>query len=874
MAVSHRLPGIRFEGRTPPLRDPLPRMDIPAFVGFAASGPINVPVPIEDPGEFSMIFGGDVSLPKRRGAAEDVTAHLAGAVRTFFGNGGRRCWIVRVARIARDSDGDRKGARANRFVLPGIKRVTAAGALEPADLRARSEGSWSDTCRVRTNLVSTPVALIGSIPTVIAPSLYVAVVSAADVAAGDLVRVTWTSTDATLHMFVQSVEIVPGSPLAGFAGIARLDGPVLWLRDVEVTMSPPGDPETRTEAQIAPPPDLAALSGRVMAERLTFDLTVSQEGVGPVRLTQLGFAPDHPRYVGALPSDAVLFDDAVDRADGGRLSLRPRARVEFPSNFLHIARAPERGWVDLWADSSLPRFPLAATLDGSAYVPAGMGVLPSDPATAPDRDAAATLERDGLDVFDASLFLDPDLADATLRDVVDRADAARYSASPPQRLTGLHAVLAIDEVTMVAVPDLVHAGWDPSGPAPLASPLASSPLDHPEWWRFVDCQKPRPEPPPPPRSGFVDCAATIPIEPPVLEFANVDGGSYELRWDSADGAVDEVQEALRPDFADAATIAQGAAGALALYDRPPGDYYYRARRLMCGPTSDWSAGIVLRVPSLAGWVAVDVDAYDGSVLLTVQRALIRMCAALGDRIAMLAVPRHYDAALSIAHIATLASPPPDRPALSYAALWHPWLTRRDATSGILRTTPPEGAMAGVMAARALARGAWIAPANEALRGVVALDPAIPAAAYQGLQDAGLNLIRQEPSGFLCLNADTLSADEDLRPLNVRRLLILIRRVALRAGNRFTFEMNGDRLRRAVQRGFETVLEQMFARGAFAGRRSRDAFRVVTDESLNTPQCTDAGRLLAEIRVAPSRPLSFLTVRVVQLGDTTVATEVR
>src|SRR5262249_35471622 len=143
-----------------------------------------------------------------------------------------------------------------------------------------------------------------------------------------------------------------------------------------------------------------------------------------------------------------------------------------------------------------------------------------------------------------------------------------------------------------------------------------------------------------------------------------------------------------------------------------------------------------------------------------------------------------------------------------------------------------------------------------------------------LQDAGLNLIRQEPYGFLCLNADTLSMDDDIRSLNVRRLLILIRRVALRAGNRFTFEPNGERLRRALKRGFERVLEELFARGAFAGSRSRDGFRVVTEESLNTPQSIDAGRVLAEIRIAPSRPLSFLTVRLVQRGDSAVATEVR
>src|SRR5262249_18005883 len=159
-------------------------------------------------------------------------------------------------------------------------------------------------------------------------------VSGADVALGDLVRVTWTSTDAMLHMFVRSVEIVPGSPLAGFAGIVRLDGPVLWLHDVEITTGN----DTRTETQIAPTPALSALSGRPMAERVTFDLTVFQAGVGPARLTQLGFAPDHPRYLGALPSDAALFDEAVDLAEGGPLSFRPRTRVEFPSNFLRVAR--------------------------------------------------------------------------------------------------------------------------------------------------------------------------------------------------------------------------------------------------------------------------------------------------------------------------------------------------------------------------------------------------------------------------------------------------------------------------------------------------------------------------------------------------------
>jgi phage tail sheath protein FI len=183
-------------------------------------------------------------------------------------------------------------------------------------------------------------------------------------------------------------------------------------------------------------------------------------------------------------------------------------------------------------------------------------------------------------------------------------------------------------------------------------------------------------------------------------------------------------------------------------------------------------------------------------------------------------------------------------------------------------------MAGVMAARAIARGAWVAPANEPLEGVVALEPVVPKTALQALQDAAVNVIRHEPSGFVCLDADTLSADDDVRPLNVRRLLILVRRAALRAGNRYAFEPNGEALRRTLKRGFDALLEEMFARGAFAGARARDGFRVSTDESLNPPPSVEAGRVLAEIKVAPSRPLSFLTVRLVQRGESTLAEEVR
>jgi phage tail sheath protein FI len=216
----------------------------------------------------------------------------------------------------------------------------------------------------------------------------------------------------------------------------------------------------------------------------------------------------------------------------------------------------------------------------------------------------------------------------------------------------------------------------------------------------------------------------------------------------------------------------------------------------------------------------------------------------------------------------------EKSASSYGALFHPWTMTRDEEGGAIVTSPPDGAIAGTIAARAMARGAWVAPANEPLEGVVALTPEIPRTALQSLQDAAVNVLRQEPAGFVCLDADTLTDDETIRPLNVRRLLILLRRAAIRVGNRYAFEPNDESLARAVKRGFEAMLETLFLRGAFTGRTAGAAFQVTTDQTVNSPQAIDSGRFLAEIRVAPSHPLSFLTIRLMRSGDRTVVEEAR
>jgi uncharacterized protein len=97
------------------------RTDITGFVGIAERGPIDLPIPIQSWRQFASWFG-------------DLTGagYLAYAVRAFFENGGRRCWVVRVA--SRDA--------AAGAVASSIEVGTSSG---PAwRIRASSEGAWGD----------------------------------------------------------------------------------------------------------------------------------------------------------------------------------------------------------------------------------------------------------------------------------------------------------------------------------------------------------------------------------------------------------------------------------------------------------------------------------------------------------------------------------------------------------------------------------------------------------------------------------------------------------------------------------------------------------------------------------------------------------
>ncbi|HEX5163936.1 MAG TPA: IPT/TIG domain-containing protein, partial [Thermomicrobiales bacterium] len=143
-----RVPGVYF--LPPPVRRGLglPPLDVAAFVGFAEKGPVDLPVPIGDVNTYREIFGGDLALAREDGE-RTVYANLPQSVAAFFANGGRRCYVVRVAGV---------GATNTRCRLPGLVALGRDG-IQLASIRASSPGRWSAGFRLATRLDRVPLPL-------------------------------------------------------------------------------------------------------------------------------------------------------------------------------------------------------------------------------------------------------------------------------------------------------------------------------------------------------------------------------------------------------------------------------------------------------------------------------------------------------------------------------------------------------------------------------------------------------------------------------------------------------------------------------------------------------------------------------------------
>jgi hypothetical protein len=987
---ARRLPGISIESRPPKLAEVLPRMDVALFVGFAASGPLHVPVPVDDARAFAQVFGADLELAWDEERGEARNASLGPCVRSFFQNGGRRCWVIRVARTSESAPEADDQARSNVFPVPGLMRVSGQS-IEPAFAQARSEGSWSDSLAVGAAVELQPLTSRGFAFDG-ARAVSVALDQPDAVTPGDVLCFDFDAGPATLFANVVArdgavasfgdVQVwllreppagagfsaswfpTPGAPAAlpavepsfaddgtailSFAAVTpELEGAFLLLSRGSEQVWFAAD-ESRTELTGSPPAAATVVSGRwfrasfappavpqkgpVSVERVRVQLAV-KTGVGnPQRLRDLGLSPGHPRFYGALPSDVRLFETSEDLLTADELALRDAVRA-ISGDGIDLGPYHQA----LFKDAATPRFPLASG-DGraSTFLPFGMQLV-AQAFLGPAPVSGDPAQRNGLSRFDAQLFLDPALADASSEGLRSEADFIRWQQPMPRRLQGIHAGLSVDEATLVAVPDAAQRGWS------LQDAVLREPPDTPsltatadpagKWtlhWTTVDASAryalqtassseftaaqavalPSPAaldyavPAGTPDGTWFRVRAFLPqaeddaafsfwsdpvrifMPAPQFEDCNPDrlaapkasladppdlNGTYRLAWTAVPNALAyEVQEAASLDFSDPATVYRGKDTEATVYGRAPGRYHCRVRATGADPAlaSRFGNGVAVTVPSPPRRILDSAGGASKDAVLTVQAALLRMCAARGDLLAALSLPDHFREDDAAQHAEKLRVLTAEGTPWSYGALYHPWLVV-ESDAGPLRV-PPDGAACGVMAARAISRGAWIAPANLPLADALGLVPAIAREQRGRLLQAHVNLVRDDPRGFVFQSADTIATDEDLLPINVRRLLILLRRAAQRLGPSFVFEPNDRGFRRTVEREFGALLDVLQRGGAFAGATATQSYQVLVESQSSD---ADAGRFVVDLMVAPSLPLEFLTVRLVQSGADAQVTEV-
>ncbi|MFJ1718387.1 phage tail sheath family protein [Streptomyces sp. NPDC088175] len=282
------------------------------------------------------------------------------------------------------------------------------------------------------------------------------------------------------------------------------------------------------------------------------------------------------------------------------------------------------------------------------------------------------------------------------------------------------------------------------------------------------------------------------------------------------------------------------------------------RRTGIGGLEAVDAVTTIAVPDLMS--AYERGLLDLESVVAVQQGLITHCTLMGDRVAILDAPP----GLSPQQIRAWRT---DRANFDskYATLYYPWIRVADPSSGRARLVPPSGHVAGVWARNDESRGVHKAPANEVVRGAVALQTQLTKGEHDLLNPIGLNCIRSFPGrGIRVWGARTLASDPAWRYLNVRRLFNYLEESILAGTQWVVFEPNDDALWARIRRTVSAFLVNEWRKGALFGLTPEEAFYVKCDRETNPPESIDAGQVICEIGVAPVKPAEFVVFRLSQL----------
>ena len=195
---------------------------------------------------------------------------------------------------------------------------------------------------------------------------------------------------------------------------------------------------------------------------------------------------------------------------------------------------------------------------------------------------------------------------------------------------------------------------------------------------------------------------------------------------------------------------------------------------------------------------------------------------------------------------------------SYAAHYWPWIQIPDPELGKVHWVPPSVVIPSIYAFNDKVAHPWFAPAGLNRGGI---DVAIQAerklthSDRDTLYDSAVNPIATFPGqGVTVWGQKTLQKKASaLDRVNVRRLLIKLKKFIASSSRFLVFEQNNSATRARFLNIVNPYLEQVQSNSGLT------SFRVVMDESNNTPDLVDRNILYGQIFIQPTRTAEFIVL---------------
>ena len=193
---------------------------------------------------------------------------------------------------------------------------------------------------------------------------------------------------------------------------------------------------------------------------------------------------------------------------------------------------------------------------------------------------------------------------------------------------------------------------------------------------------------------------------------------------------------------------------------------------------------------------------------------------------------------------------------SYSAAYWPWLQTVDPNTGLLVYIPASTMIPGVYAFTDASSDPWFAPAGITRGGmgsVVRAERKLTSANRDTLYEGNVNPIATFPQqGVVVFGQKTLQkAATALDRVNVRRLLITLKDYISQIADNLVFEANTIATRNNFLTQVNPYLESV------QQRQGLYAFKVVMDETNNTPDVIDRNELIGQIFLQPTKTAEFI-----------------